>query len=165
MNKILIAVLILLGIATRLIPHPPNFTPILSIALLSGLYFKNRFSILIPILIMLVSDIIIGGHSTTVWVYSSILAVYLIGQFLIKNQSFKNVMASSVLSSFVFFIITNLGVWVVGYPNNFAGLTACFIAALPFYKNTLLSAMMYTALIHGGYVYLAKYSLRFQENK
>ena len=91
MNKILIGLLIVLGVATRLIPHPPNFTPILSIALLSGVYFKNRFSLLIPISIMLASDIIIGGHSTTLWVYLSILLIYLLGQFLLKNNFYRNI--------------------------------------------------------------------------
>ena len=59
MNYIIFIVFLILGIVFRLIPHAPNFTPMLSIALLSGFYIKNRFSILLPIGIMVISDIIV----------------------------------------------------------------------------------------------------------
>ena len=156
MNILLISLLVLLGVVTRVVPHPPNFTPILSIALLSGLYFKNRFSIIIPISIMLFSDIFIGSHLTTPWVYSSILIIYLFGQAALKNNSFKNVIIASIGSSLVFFLLTNFGVWVVGYPHTISGFTACFVAAIPFYKNTLFSVLLYSTLIHGGYLYLIR---------
>ena len=156
MNILLISLLVLLGVVTRLVPHPPNFTPILSIALLSGFYFKNRFSIMIPISIMLFSDIFIGNHLTTPWVYSSILIIYFIGQVVLKNNSFKNVIISSIGSSLLFFLVTNFGVWIVGYPHTFAGFSACFVAAIPFYKNTLASVLLYSTLIHGGYLLLLR---------
>ena len=143
MNKLIVLLLIILGVITRLIPHPPNFTPILSIALLSSLYFKNKFSIVLPLSIMFLSDIFIGGHLATPWVYSSIILIYLIGLKFIKNNSFKYILIYSFLSSIVFFIITNLGVWIIGYPLNTTGLITCFIAAIPFYKNTLFGVMFY----------------------
>ena len=62
MNKFLVLGIIILGILTRLIPHPPNFTPILSFALLSGVYSKNNLGIFIPISIMLLSDMFLGSH-------------------------------------------------------------------------------------------------------
>lgn len=164
MNRFLIILLVLVGVLTRLIPHPPNFTPVLSVALLSGVYFKNRFSILIPILIMLFSDLIIGGHLTTLWVYSSVLIVFLIGFYMIKEQTIKNVMISSVVGSLVFFFVTNFGVWLIGYPNNLSGFIACYVAAIPFYKNTLLSALLYSGIIHSGYVYFSKNKLAIQDN-
>ena len=79
--------LVLVGILFRLVPHAPNFTPMLTIALMSGLYVKNRFSILIPIMVMLLSDLFIGSHITVPWVYGSILMIFLIGR-LIKNGPF-----------------------------------------------------------------------------
>jgi len=162
MNKILIIALILLGVSTRLIEHPPNFTPILSIAMLSGVYFKNRFSFIIPISIMLLSDIFIGNHLTSPWVYSSILIIYLIGLYAMKNESFKNIFIGAISSSIVFFVITNLGVWVIGYPKDITGLLACYTAAIPFYKNTFLSVILYTSLIHGGYLYLLKKHISYK---
>ena len=164
MNKILIICLIFIGVMTRLIPHPPNFTPILSIALLSGFYFKNRLSILLPISIMLISDIFIGKHITMGWVYVSILSIYLLGYYLLKSRSLKNILLGSVVSSLIFFIVTNFGVWLAGYPLNFAGFSACYIAAIPFYKYTLLSVLMYSTLIHGGYLFISKKYLSYQDN-
>ena len=82
MNKILILGIILLGILTRLVPHPPNFTPILSFALLSSVYSKNNLGIFIPVSIMLLSDMFIGSHGTIIWVYSSLFVIYLIGYYV-----------------------------------------------------------------------------------
>ena len=136
MNRFLVLGIIVIGIMTRLIPHPPNFTPILSFALLSGVYSKNNLGIFIPISIMLLSDMVLGSHGAIIWVYSSLFVIYLIGYYFIKNISFKNVLLGSVLGSLVFFILTNLGVWFIGYPKTIEGLVACYVAAIPFYKNT-----------------------------
>ena len=154
MNRFLVLCIIVIGIMTRLLPHPPNFTPILSFALLSGVYSKNNLGIFIPISIMLLSDMILGSHGTIIWVYSSLFVIYLIGYYFIKNISFKNVLLGSLVASFLFFILTNLGVWFIGYPKTIEGLVACYVAAIPFYKNTLLSAMIYTSVIHASYLLL-----------
>ena len=154
MNRFLVLGIIVIGIMTRLIPHPPNFTPILSFALLSGVYSKNNLGIFIPISIMLLSDMVLGSHGTIIWVYSSLFVIYLIGYYFIKNISFKNVLLGSLVGSFLFFILTNLGVWFVGYPKTIEGLITCYVAAIPFYKNTLLSAMIYTSVIHALYLLL-----------
>ena len=69
MKYILYVILIVLGVISRVIPHAPNFTPILAIALMSGLYIKKKFIVVLPISIMLVSDLIIGSHATVFWVY------------------------------------------------------------------------------------------------
>jgi hypothetical protein len=154
MNRILILGIILLGILTRLVPHPPNFTPILSFALLSSVYTKNNLGIFIPISIMLLSDMFIGSHGTIIWVYSSLFVIYLIGYYFIQNITFKNILIGSFVGSLAFFIITNLGVWFIGYPKTLEGLIQCYVMALPFYKNTLLSSVLYSSLIHAVYVFV-----------
>ena len=78
MNRFLILGVIVLGVLTRLIPQPPNFTPILSFALLSSVYSKNNLGILIPISIMVISDFYLGTHGAMVWVYSALFIIYLI---------------------------------------------------------------------------------------
>ena len=147
MNRFLVLGIVAIGIMTRLLPHPPNFTPILSFALLSGVYSKNNLGIFIPISIMLLSDMILGSHSTIIWVYSSLFVIYLIGYYFINNISFKNVLLGSLVGSFLFFVLTNLGVWFIGYPKTIEGLIACYVAAIPFYKNTLLSTVIYTSIM------------------
>ena len=147
MNRFLVLCIIVIGIMTRLLPHPPNFTPILSFALLSGVYSKNNLGIFIPISIMLLSDMILGSHGTIIWVYSSLFVIYLIGYYFIKNISFKNVLLGSLVASFLFFILTNLGVWIIGYPKTIEGLVACYVAAIPFYKNLNMKSLEKTYYI------------------
>ena len=147
MNYILCVLLVLLGIASRFIAHIPNFTPILSIALMSGIYIKNRLVILIPISIMLISDLFIGSHIIAPWVYSSILIICLIGYFVKNNIS--NVLLYSVISSVSFFIISNFGVWFSGgYTYSLEGLILCYTMAIPFFKNTLISTVLFSSLIY-----------------
>ena len=90
MKYMLILFLILIGVMSRIYPYAPNFTPMLSIALLSGFYSKNRFLVMLPILIMLVSDIIIGNHSIVPWVYSSFILIFALGYF-VERSSYYNI--------------------------------------------------------------------------
>ena len=156
--------LILVGILFRLVPHAPNFTPMLTIALMSGLYIKNRFAILIPILIMLLSDLFIGSHITAPWIYGSFLMIFLIGR-LIKNNSFS-VLLYSILSSLLFFIITNFGVWISGgYSYSLEGLIICYTMAIPFFKNTLISTVLFSGLFYSLHYFLDLSALKYQKNK
>jgi len=141
-----VIIFILIAILLRISPHPWNFTPILSIALLTGVYFKNKYSFLIPLSIVVLSDLYIGNFNMAFWVYMSYLLIFVFGKTFISEKSFKNIFLSSVLGSLIFFIITNFGTWLIGYPKSIAGLVTCFTLALPFYKNTLLSAVFYSSL-------------------
>ena len=156
--------LILIGVLFRLIPHAPNFTPMLTIALMSGLYVKNRLSILLPIVIMLISDLFIGSHMTAPWVYLSILMIFLIGR-LIKNTAL-NILLYSIISSFIFFIVTNFAVWISGgYSYSLEGLMICYMMAIPFFKNTLISTILFSGLFYSLYYFLDSSILKYQKNK
>ena len=148
MKYVFILFLIFVGVMSRIYPYAPNFTPMLSIALLSGFYSKNKFFVLLPILIMLISDIMIGNHTVVPWVYSSFILIFALG-YLIKKSSYSNIFIFSILSSVIFFVISNLGVWFTGgYSYSFNGLIACYTAAIPFFKNTLISTVLYSSVIH-----------------
>ena len=73
MNILLVIILTLFAVFSRLMPHPPNFTPLLAIALYSGFSFKNKFLFIIPLLGMLVSDLFLGYYSSIIWIYVSLL--------------------------------------------------------------------------------------------
>ena len=156
--------LVLIGVLFRIIPHAPNFTPMLTIALMSGLYMKNKFSVLLPISIMLLSDIFIGSHITAVWVYFSLMSICLIG-YLIKN-SFSNIFLYSILSSILFFIVSNFGVWFSGgYSYSLEGLIICYTMAIPFFKNTLISTVLFSMLFYSLHYFLGLSQLKYQKNK
>ncbi|MBI4669057.1 MAG: hypothetical protein HY747_07700 [Elusimicrobia bacterium] len=143
--------IVILGAAARIIPHPPNFTPTGAIAFFSGSKIINRWiALCVPLAIMILSDAFIGWHQTMPFVYGSFLLCVLLGQRL--GQGNVGRLAGLGLSSVVFFITTNLGVWLVSgmYPHTAGGLAACYWAAIPFFRNELAAN-----LIYGGAFYAA----------
>ena len=162
MNKNIIIVLgiIVIAVLSRLIPHPPNFTPIITIGLFAGAYIQNkRLPLLIPLVIFLVSDLFIGFHSTIIWIYASIVVITLIGIRLQNNVKLQTVLTSSVVGVILFFLISNFGVWIsgmVGYPLTITGLVSCYVAGLPFLQNTFAGTLLYSALIFGAYEIASK---------
>ena len=159
MNRIFLLFIVLLAVATRIAPHPPNFTPIFSIALFSGICFRNKFSFLVPLSIMIISDIYIGNFQMAFWVYPSLLLIYFIGKLFIKKLNYLNVFTASVISSILFFVITNFGVWNVGYPKTIEGFMLCYLAAIPFFKNTLMASIFYSSILYFIYDFVLKGNL------
>lgn len=157
-NALMISALLVIGF-TRLIPHPPNFTPILAMALFAGAY-TNKFSHGLFILLgtMLVTDFFIGFYSFMPWIYLSLLAPLLIGKWLGFKKPLLPIGGGSLLASLVFFLGSNFAVWKLGtmYPISWEGLVACYTAAIPFFKNTLLSTFSYSILLFGGFRALEK---------
>lgn len=149
---LIISLMILAAAFVRLIPHPPNFAPIAAMALFSGAYFnKKSFAFAVPLAAMFLTDAIIGFHSSMWIVYLSFALIVVIGMFMLKKISIKNVIVASVTASISFFLITNFGVWAFGtmYPKNIAGLIECYIAAIPFIQNTLLGDLFYSGIMFG----------------
>jgi len=141
--------LILILSFSRTIPHPWNFTPILAAGVFSGYYFKNFIlSFFIVVASMFIGDLYLGFHNTMFFVYISLSVSVLLGT-LIKNFKFKEILISGLLSSVIFFIITNFGVWAVSgmYEKNFSGLLQSYIMAIPFFHNTLISTLIYLTVL------------------
>lgn len=149
-NKLLILFLISLGVLMRVLPHQPNFTPVAAIALFSGTYLPRRYALLIPLIIMFLSDLFLGFHPTMVWVYGSLLLSGILGSHLRDSVTFSKVVGLSLLSSVVFFLLTNFGVWISTsmYPKNPLGLLDCYVMAIPFFRNTLLGDLIYCGLLY-----------------
>ena len=144
-------IIILIGIAilSRLIPHPPNFTPITAIALFSTIHFKNKIlTYLIPIIGLFISDLILGLSMVNLFVYLSFIAITFIG---FKFKKINNY--SILLSSTTFFIVSNFGVWILGYPKTIEGFIFCYYMALPFFVYTIMGDLFYS--------YAMKYSLKY----
>jgi hypothetical protein len=141
LDSILIAILISLS---RLLPHWPNVTAIGASAILLPKYFKkNNLVLILPLITLLITDTIIGWHTTMLFTYSSILLISSISYFT-KINIFK----SSFISSTLFFIITNFGVWIMGmYSRDMSGLMLSYTLGLPFYLNDFLGTLTYIGLI------------------
>ena len=135
--------LIFFAILSRFLPHPPNFTPIAAIALLSSKGFNNRWVVfLIPIVSLFISDLFIGLHATIPFVYISFILIALLGLYIKKIN-----IVSVLLSSTIFFLVSNFGVWLLYYPISIEGLVQCYTLALPFFFNTVLGDLVYGALL------------------
>ena len=147
-NKHLVVgfVIILLLAASRLIPHPPNFTPILGMAIFSGAIINHRFiAYLIPLTAMLLSDLYLGFHAGMPIVYFSLAVCVLIGTFIESRVSIINSLLSISLGVLVFFLITNFTVWYGSgmYEYSISGLMTCYFMGLPFVQNTFISSILY----------------------
>jgi hypothetical protein len=149
--------LIILGIMTRFLPHAPNFNPVIAIALFGGYYLNKKYAVLVPLLLMVLSDIFLGMHNTVFFTWGSVVLISVLGISQKKNKSVLNITGASLISAVLFFLITNFGVWLAGwYSYSLKGLIDCFVMAIPFFRATLLSTLVYTAVLFGTYELIAK---------
>ncbi len=153
-RPLVLAGLILVAAASRLLPHPPNFTPIAAIALFAGACFgAKRWAFAAPLAAMVLSDLVIGLHPLLPIVYGSFAMIVCIGFCLRTQRRLMPIAGAALASSLLFFIVTNFGVWALGsfYPKTAQGLLACYVAAIPFFWNTLLGDAVYTVALFGGF--------------
>lgn len=154
--QIVFYILIVLAILMRLFPHPPNFIPIGAIAIFSGAYKKNKHAWMLPLFILFISDLIIGLYNPFIMfsVYISfIISVFVGSYFLSRKRNVFFILGASVSSATILFTLSNFTVWLTGihYSMSIDGLITCFIRALPFYGNTLLSNLLYSLILFGIY--------------
>lgn len=159
-NIALISLICILGAFSRLIPHPWNFTAIGAMALFGGAYFANKkLSIILPLVVLFVSDLVIGFHSTMLFVYGAFALVGVLGWFLREEKSVARLVGCSFATSLLFFAISNFGVWVMGgmYAPTFSGLVQCYLAAIPFLDNQLYGDLFFSTVMFGGYELAKRY--------
>lgn len=152
--------LVFLGLATRLLPHPPNFNSINAMALFSAFYLGNRwFSLGFVYLTMFLGDLVLGFHATMPFVYVSIGLIIFIGHHLKNQMSLRMTIPSTLACSLLSFIVYNFGVWMVGslYPKTLDGLLICYIAAIPFHLNAIAGDLAYGVLFFSYICLVNKY--------
>ncbi len=154
----LVLIIISFGILSRVIVHTFNFTPVLSMALLGGLYLKGRRAVLVPLALMVISDFIIGFHNMMFFTWGSIVLISIFGLWLKERKSFVTVLGGSMASAVIFFIVTNFGAWLTLYPHTMDGLRQCYILAIPFFRSTLVSTMAYSLVFYAVYEWILKRS-------
>lgn len=169
-GPLLLAALIFIAALSRLLPHPPNFSPIEAIALFGGAYFiKRGWALLVPLLAMLASDLALGllnggeylgyiASTSNLVVYACIALSTVLGFGLRGKVSGGRVLGYSLVGSVLFFIVTNFSTWLLGtiYPHTSAGLTAAYVAGIPFFQWTVASTLFYSALLFGGFELLRR---------
>jgi len=140
--------------ALRLVPHPPNFSPIDAMALFSGAYLGRRaIAFVAPLAALLLSDLVLGFYHGVATVYATVALIVVIGWWLSSRPTPLRIGAAAIASSVTFFVITNFGMWLFSgfYPVTFPGLVACYTAAIPFFQNTVAGDLFYSVLLFGGF--------------
>lgn len=139
--------LIVLAAWTRLIPHAPNFTAIGAMAVFAGAKIKSKkLALILPLASLFLSDLVLGLHSTLLWVYLGFILVTITTNSLQTN--WLSVTSRSIQSSLIFFLVSNLGVFVSTnlYPQTMTGFIQCFTMAIPFAFNQFLADMIFISL-------------------
>src|SRR3984893_16508312 len=147
-------IMVIAAAATRLLPHPPNMTSVTALALFGGAYFSDRrLAFLVPLTALLLSDLILGLYRHMEIPYLSFALIVCIGFGLQQRWTAPRIVGAALLSALVFFTVTNFGVWAFDslYPKTAPGLLACYVAAIPFFRNTILGDLLYTAMLFGGF--------------
>lgn len=154
----LVCALILMGVLSRLVPHAWNFSPVMAIALFAGALLPRGWGPLLTLAMVAVSDLLIGWHSTVPFTWGAFLLISMLGWWVRSTPSAGRIAAGALTGSVLFFIITNFGVWVEGalYPRTLDGLQQCFVAAIPFFRNSLLGDLVYTAAFFAGYALVSR---------
>jgi hypothetical protein len=162
--------LLLLTVASRLISHPANFAPMGAMALFGAAYFNRKYvAILLPILATWLSDLFINNviyaeyypnftwfYEGFYWQYVTYVLIGLIGLLILKKVNPKRVLTGGIVSTFLFFIVTNFGCWIGStyYLQNFAGLIECYAMGIPFLKGTLLGDLFYCGILFGSFEFI-----------
>jgi hypothetical protein len=167
-NFISVVLLILFAALSRLMPHPANFAPITAIALFSAVYLNNKkLAIAIPIAAMLISNFFIGFYAGMEWVYGAFVVIAVVGFWLKGRMENTNggkkvayLFGTTIVSSIIFFIISNFGVWMTGtlYDLTMNGLIQCYAMAIPFYRNSLAGDLFYVTVMFGVYALITRYA-------
>ncbi len=146
--------------ALRLVPHPPNFTPIGAMALFSGAFLSRRgvIAFAAPLGALLVSDAILGFYSGMAVNYLAVALIVLLGSVALRRIAPLRLLGSALGASLLFFTVSNFGVWATSgmYAPTAAGLAACYVTAIPFFQNTLAADLFYSVLLFGGFALIER---------
>ncbi len=174
-RKVLGVLLVIIAVSFRFFPHPSNFTPLLAIFVFSSGYFRNKlWAVLFPLSVMFISDLIVNNimysayfdgfvfmYSGAIWTYAAMIVLSLVSIPLLRKFNLTRTLISGITASVIFYLISNFGVWFSGtmYPKTAQGLITCYTMALPFFKNTLISTVLFVAAMYGATYYAEKKEL------
>ena len=148
-SELLAISLIVLAVISRWLPHPPNMAPIAAMAIFSGLVLRQRWAVGVPLLALFLSDLLIGFYGPTMLaVYGCFGVSFVIGRWASQKVSFMRLVLATLGSASLFYLITNAAVWGFGtmYSHDLAGLGQAYLAAIPFFRNSLVGDLMYLGI-------------------
>lgn len=162
LNLAIAFTLIALAVGLRLLPHPANFAPVGAIAIFGGAILPRKIGVWTPLLAMVVSDLVIGFYDTMPITWACFALIALASSYWLKKPTLLRGATLTMGSSLFFFTVTNFAVWVWSgmYSHSWNGLAQCYAMALPFFRNTAVSDLIYSASLFGIYVLVTQASTR-----
>jgi hypothetical protein len=166
-----VAAIILVAAFSRIIPHMPNFSPLGAIGLFGAAHFQKKWlAFAMPLAATWLSDLFINNviyakyypkftwlSTDFYWQYGAYILIVIVGILLFKRINVKTLLAGSLASTAIFFLVSNFGCWPGNfYPQNFSGLMQCYAAGVPFLNGTLLGDLFYNGVLFGGFYLLQK---------
>ena len=148
-------IFLVIAIGLRFLPHPFHFTPVGAALLFFGAY-RTRRELWVPVALLAVSDVLLNRFTygyplqpdqLLIWAwYAAMVAV---GVLLARRVSALRVTGAALTASVGFFLLSNFAVWVGYnmYPATWQGLVACYVAAIPFFRNTVASDLVFSAVM------------------
>ena len=132
-------------LVTRFIPHPPNFTSAIALTFYLPAIFGFKF-LIVALTAFIISDFFIGIHQLIFFTWGSLLLIGCLSKFF---KIFYLRFLGIIVSCFLFFIISNFGVWLLTslYEFSLSGLLACYTMAIPFLQNSLISSLFFSMII------------------
>jgi hypothetical protein len=165
---------LLLAVLSRVLPHAFGTTSVGFTAVGGGLLFfgarRSRWQTAIAVLAMMATDYYLtvfayrypfhaSGYVVT-WAWYA--AVCLGGHQMLRGTATKagdqrkgpsalRVAGAVMASATSFFVLSNFVVWAGSamYAHNAAGLAACYVAAIPFYANDVMSTAVTAGALFG----------------
>ncbi|MCQ2375907.1 MAG: hypothetical protein MJ069_08430 [Salinivirgaceae bacterium] len=171
LNFFVALLMVVLAIASRFVPHPMGFAPIVATSLFGAAYFTKHWqAYTIPLVAMWISDLLLNNlvysyvfdgfvlfYDGCFFTYLSFVIIALAGSSVLTKVTIGRVVLSSLAASVVFFLLSNFGTWYSTsmYPSTFSGLIACYTAGLPFFKNALIGDLVYCGIMFGAFEFMS----------
>lgn len=150
--------LVLIGAGSRLLHLPPNIAAVTGVTLFAGFAIRNLWlALAVPIAAMALADVVLGWYPDMAFTYVGMAAGVFLARGLLHPLTPLRLVGTTFAASLVFFLLSNLGVFVGGYYGySLEGLIACYVAALPFWQSSLIADFTSTALVFGLYLAIGR---------
>ncbi len=152
MKKIIFAVLLItIAIVLRTVGHiAPNIEYVTAASLLAAAYLGRKYAVLVPLVIMVLTDTLIGNTNIFIFTWSAYLIIGYLGYLGNLRGKVIKATGAGILASLFFFAWTNFGVWALDswglYPRTLAGLVEAYVMGLPFLKMTLMGNLFFVPI-------------------
>ena len=178
--SVIAILLVVVAALSRILPHPPNVTPVAAMGLFGAAYFSSkRMTYLIPFMALFLSDLFINNFllrsffpeaTGIIWFTEISLFVYIgfaltifLSRYVLKRVNTINVVKASLLASVIFYLVSNFGVWLTmtNTALSLVTLIEVYVAGLPYFLNSLLGNIFFAAVFFGAAEYIRRNDFKF----